>query len=35
MDPDVVLDMMLRGEIPFLAEGGSVDAQALAEKYDV
>lgn len=35
MDPDVVLDMMLKGEIPFLAEGGSVDAQALAEKYDV
>jgi hypothetical protein len=35
MDPDEVLNMMLRGEIPFLAEGGSVEARELAEKYDV
>lgn len=33
MDPEKVLDMMLRGEVPLLAKGGSVDAQALAEKY--
>lgn len=33
MDPNTVLDMMLRGEIPLLAEGGSVDAEELAEKY--
>jgi hypothetical protein len=35
MDPDEVLNMMLRGEIPFLAEGGSVEVRELAEKYDV
>lgn len=33
MDPEKVLDMMLRGEVPLMAEGGAVDAQALAEKY--
>lgn len=33
MDPEKVLDMMLRGEVPLMAKGGGVDAQALAEKY--
>lgn len=33
MDPERVLDMMLRGEIPLLAEGGSVDKDALFAKY--
>lgn len=30
MDPERVLDMMLKGEIPLLAEGGAVDREALA-----
>lgn len=33
MDPEKVRDMMLKGEVPLMAEGGAVDAQALAEKY--
>lgn len=33
LSPEKVLDMMLRGEIPLLAQGGSVDAKSLAEKY--
>ena len=32
MDPDVVLEMMLKGEIPLLAEGGAVDREKLAVK---
>lgn len=31
MDPEVVLDMMLKGEIPLLAEGGAVDASLAAK----
>jgi hypothetical protein len=32
MDPETVLDMMLKGEMPLLAEGGSVDRKKLAVK---
>lgn len=33
LDPEKVLEQVLAGEIPLLAEGGSVDAKALAAKY--
>ncbi len=33
MDPEKVRDMMLRGEVPLMAQGGAVDAERLAEKY--
>ena len=33
MDPEKVLDMYLKGEIPLLAEGGSVQREKLADKY--
>lgn len=32
MDPDTILDMMLKGEIPLLAEGGAVDREKFAVK---
>lgn len=32
MDPEKVLDMMLKGEIPLLAEGGAVDREKMAVK---
>ena len=32
MDPEKVLEMMLKGEIPLLAEGGAVDREKLAVK---
>lgn len=35
MSPDDVLEMMLRGDIPLLAEGGRVDKELLAKRYDV
>ncbi len=34
IDPEKVLDMMLRGEIPLLAEGGRVDLDGLASRYE-
>jgi hypothetical protein len=33
MNPEAVLDMYLKGEIPLLAQGGAVDADKLSEKY--
>jgi hypothetical protein len=33
MDPDELLDAVMRGETPLLAEGGRVDVEELAEKY--
>jgi hypothetical protein len=35
VSPDVVMEKMLKGEMPLMAQGGSVDAQELAEKYGV
>ena len=32
MDPETVLEMMLKGEIPLLAKGGAVDAKRFAVK---
>ena len=35
VSPDVVMEKMLKGEMPLMAQGGSVDVQELAEKYAV
>lgn len=35
VSPDIVMEKMLKGEMPLMAEGGAVDAQQLAEKYEV
>jgi hypothetical protein len=35
VSPDVVMEKMLRGEMPLMAQGGSVDAAELAAKYGV
>lgn len=35
LEPDDVLEQMLKGKTPLLAEGGHVDRAALAEKYEL
>ena len=35
VSPDVVMEKMLKGEMPLMAHGGSVDTQELAAKYGV
>jgi hypothetical protein len=35
VSPDIVMEKMLKGEMPLMAQGGSVDAEELAAKYGV
>jgi len=35
VSPDIVMEKMLKGEMPLMAQGGSVDAGELAAKYGV
>jgi len=35
VSPDIVMEKMLKGEMPLMAQGGSVDTEELAAKYGV
>jgi len=35
VDPEIVMEKMLKGEMPLMAQGGPVELEELSEKYDV